>query len=43
MGRHRLEGTHKKYQVEQLWDVHHQIIRMALTGMKYIDSTGSWS
>jgi hypothetical protein len=37
MGRHRLEGTHKKYQVEQLWDVHHQIIRMALTGMKYID------
>jgi hypothetical protein len=37
MGRHRLEGTHKKYQVEQLWDVHHAIVRMALTGMKYID------
>jgi len=37
MGRHRLESTHKKYQVEQMWDVHHSIIRMALTGMKYVE------
>jgi hypothetical protein len=37
MGRHQLEGTHRKYQVEQMWDVHHTIVRMALTGMKYID------
>jgi predicted transcriptional regulator len=37
MGRHKLEGTHRKYQVEQLWDVHHAIVRMALTGMKQVD------
>ncbi len=37
MGRHCLEGTHRKYQVGQMWDVHHEIVRLALLGMKYID------
>jgi len=37
MGRHQLEGTHRKYQIEQMWDTHHEIVRLALIGMKYID------
>jgi hypothetical protein len=37
MGRHCLEGTHRKYQVTQLWDLHHEITRLALIGMKHID------
>lgn len=37
MGRHALESTHRKYQVEQLWDIHHEIVRLALTGMKHVE------
>ena len=37
MGRHKLEGTHRKYQVEQMWDVHHEVVRLALTGMKHVE------
>lgn len=37
MGRHRLEDTHRRYQVEQMWEVHHEITRLALMGMKQID------
>ena len=37
MGRHQLENTHRKYQVTQMWDVHHEIVRLALLGMKHIE------
>ena len=37
MGRHSLESTHRRYQIEQMWDVHHEIVRMALMGMKYVE------
>ena len=37
MGRHVLENTHRKYNVTQMWSVHHEIVRLALMGMKYID------
>jgi hypothetical protein len=37
MGRHKQEGTHRKYQIEQLWDIHHEVVRLALIGMKQID------
>jgi len=37
MGRHVLEGTHRKYQITQLWDVHHEIVRLALLGMKHVE------
>jgi predicted transcriptional regulator len=37
MGRHKLEGTHRQYQIEQLWDVHHEVVRLALIGMKQVD------
>lgn len=37
MGRHSLETTHRRYQVEQMWDVHHEITRLALLGMKHIE------
>ena len=37
MGRHSLETTHRRYQVEQMWDVHHEITRMALMGMKHVE------
>lgn len=37
MGRHRLPTTHRRYQVEQMWDVHHEVVRLALIGMKSVD------
>ena len=37
MGRHRLPGTHRKYQIEQMWDLHHEVVRLALIGMKSVD------
>jgi predicted transcriptional regulator len=37
MGRHRNPATHRQYQVEQLWDVHHEILRLALMGNKSVD------
>lgn len=37
MGRHRLPETHKQYQIEQLWDIHHEILRLALMGNKSVD------
>ena len=37
MGRHQKEDTHKQYQIEQMWDIHHEICRLALIGMKQID------
>lgn len=37
MGRHRLPTTHRKYQVEQMWEVHHEVVRLALIGMKSVD------
>ena len=37
MGRHRKEDTHKPYQIEQLWSIHHEITRLSLIGMKQID------
>ena len=37
MGRHRLPQTHRKYQVEQMWDIHHEVVRLALIGMKSVD------
>jgi hypothetical protein len=37
MGRHQLPETHRQYQIEQMWDVHHEIVRLALIGMKHVD------
>ena len=37
MGRHRLPETHKQYQVEQMWELHHEVCRHALIGMKQVD------
>jgi hypothetical protein len=37
MGRHRLPNTHNKYNIEQMWDIHHEIARLALIGMKQVD------
>ena len=37
MGRHKLPDTHKPYQIEQLWEVHHEVCRLALIGMKQVD------
>lgn len=37
VGRHCLEDTHRRYQVEQLWDVHHEVVRLALIGMKHVE------
>lgn len=37
MGRHQLAETHKQYQIEQMWEVHHEICRLTLIGMKQID------
>jgi predicted transcriptional regulator len=37
MGRHRLPETHKQYQVEQMWELHHEVCRLALIGMKQVD------
>ena len=37
MGRHQLPETHKKYQIEQMWDLHHEVCRLALIGMKQVD------
>lgn len=37
MGRHRLPETHRKYQIEQMWDIHHEVVRLALIGMKSVD------
>ena len=37
MGRHRLPETHKPYQIEQLWDIHHEILRLALIGNKPVE------
>lgn len=37
MGRHRLPETHKAYQIEQMWELHHEVCRLALIGMKQVD------
>jgi predicted transcriptional regulator len=37
MGRHRLPETHKSYQIEQMWELHHEVCRLALIGMKQVD------
>ena len=37
MGRHRLPETHKPYQIEQMWELHHEVCRLALIGMKQVD------
>jgi predicted transcriptional regulator len=37
MGRHQLPETHRQYQIEQMWDVHHEVVRLALIGMKQVD------
>ena len=37
MGRHKLPETHKQYQIEQMWDLHHEVCRLALIGMKQVD------
>ena len=37
MGRHQLADTHKAYQIEQMWEVHHEICRLTLIGMKQVD------
>lgn len=37
MGRHQLPETHKKYEIEQMWSLHHEICRLALIGMKHVD------
>lgn len=37
MGRHSLPQTHKPYQIEQMWEIHHEICRLALLGMHQVD------
>lgn len=37
MGRHRDDSLHRAYEVEQLWDVHHEIMRLSLIGLKRKD------
>jgi len=37
MGRHRRPETHKPYQIEQMWEIHHEIVRLAIMGMKSVD------
>lgn len=33
----RLPTGHRKYQIQEMWDVHHEITRMLLLGMKHVD------
>lgn len=40
MGRHALPETIRKYQIGQMWDIHHEICRLAVIGMKSIDIAG---
>ena len=39
--RYMLMGAHptgeRKYQIEHMWNVHHEILRLSLTGMKGVD------
>jgi len=37
MGRHADDSRHKPYEIEQLWDIHHEVMRLALIGMKQVD------
>ncbi len=37
MGRHKLPETHRTYHVEQMWEIHHEIVRLSLIGMKQVD------
>lgn len=33
----RFNGSGRKYQIQQLWDLHHEIIRLALLGWKHLE------
>jgi len=33
----RIPEGNRKYQIEQMWSVHHEIVRLALMGMKSVD------
>ena len=33
----RFNGEGRKYQIQNLWDAHHEIIRLAVLGMKHVD------
>jgi len=35
MGRHVNENAPRKYSIGQMWDVHREIMRLAVTGMQY--------
>ena len=37
MGRHLLPETHKQYHIEQMWEIHHEICRLNLIGMRPVD------
>ena len=30
-------GSGRRYQIQNLWDIHHEIIRLAVLGMKHVD------
>lgn len=33
----RLPTGNRKYQIEEMWDVHHEVVRLLLIGMKHVD------
>lgn len=33
----RFNGDGRRYQIQNLWDTHHEIIRLAVLGMKHVD------
>lgn len=33
----RFNGDGRRYQIQNLWDIHHEIIRLAVLGMKHVD------
>jgi predicted transcriptional regulator len=33
----RLPTGNRKYQIQEMWDVHHEIVRLLLMGMKHVD------
>ena len=37
MGRHKQQERVRKYAITQTWDLHHEIMRLSLIGMKQID------
>jgi len=37
MGRIPCENRERKYNIQKLWDIHHEILRLTLLGMKSVD------